>query len=264
VDARLQNKIALVVGAGSSASEGGFSNGEAVALAFARHGATVVCADLHQEAAEKTASRIRNAGGAATALACDVRRSADLKNAIDHVVQAHGRLDILHNNVGVEQMGGPVETEEEDWDRVHTVNLKSVFLACKHAIPVMERQGGGSIVNVSSTASIRWSGTPYLAYNSSKAAVNHVTRIIARQYAPKQIRCNAIVPGYMDTPHIRTLYKDLDRTAFEEVMRQRDAKCPMGRQGTSTDVANAAVFLASDEASYITGQLLVVDGGWTI
>ncbi len=261
---RLANKVALVIGAGSSASEGGLSNGEAVALAFAKQGATVVCADLRAEAAERTATQIRDAGGSATAVVCDVGRSVDIKNTIEHVVQAHGRLDILHNNVGIEQLGGPVETEEEDWDRVHTINLKSVYLACKYAIPVMEHQGGGSIINVSSTASLRWSGTPFIAYNSSKAAVNHVTRIVARQYASKQIRCNAIVPGYMDTPHIRTLYKHLDRDAFDEVMRQRDAKCPMGRQGNSSDVANAAVFLASDESGYITGQLLVIDGGWTI
>ncbi len=261
---RLKGKTALVFGAGSSAAEGGLSNGEAVALFFAREGAYVVCADMRRDAAESTQLKIENEGGCAAAVACDVTRSGDVKAAIEQAAAISGRLDILHNNVGVEQLGGPVETEEDDWDRVHNVNLKSVFLACKHAIPVMERQGGGSIINVSSTASIRWSGTPFIAYNSSKAAVNHVTRIVARQYAPKQIRCNAIIPGYMDTPHIRTLYKDLDPEAFAEKMRERDAKCPMGRQGTSADVANAAVFLASDEASYVTGQLLVVDGGWTI
>jgi NAD(P)-dependent dehydrogenase (short-subunit alcohol dehydrogenase family) len=261
---RLRGKIALVLGAGSSAGEGGLSNGEAVALYFAREGASVVCADLRLEGAESICRRILENGGIAHAIQCNVTRSDDIRQAVSAAVREYGRLDILHNNVGTEQLGGPVETEEADWDRVHEINLKSVFLAYKHAIPVMEKQGGGSIINVSSTASFRWSGAEFIAYNSSKAAVNHITRIVARQYAGKHIRSNAIVPGYMDTPHIRTLYKHLDRAAFDEVMKQRDAKCPMGRQGTSADVANAAVFLASDEASYITGQLLVVDGGWTI
>ncbi|TAN00846.1 MAG: SDR family NAD(P)-dependent oxidoreductase, partial [Rhizobiaceae bacterium] len=149
---RLRGKIALVLGAGSSAGEGGLSNGEAVALYFAREGASVVCADLRLEGAESICRRIQENGGIAHAIQCNVTRSDDIRQAVSAAVREYGRLDILHNNVGTEQLGGPVETEEADWDRVHEVNLKSVFLAYKHAIPVMERQGGGSIINVSSTA----------------------------------------------------------------------------------------------------------------
>jgi NAD(P)-dependent dehydrogenase (short-subunit alcohol dehydrogenase family) len=261
---RLGGKVAIVMGGGAPSGAAGVSNGEAVARTFARHGARVVVADLQLDAAERTAERIREDGGQASALACDASRDVEVRAVVEHALRTFGRVDIQHNNVGIEQLGGPVETEESDWDRVHAVNLKSVFLACKHVIPVMERQGGGVILNISSTASLRWSGVPYLAYNSSKAALNQVTRIVARQYAPKQIRCNAIVPGYLDTPHTRALFGHLNDQAFAETMENRDAKCPMGRQGTPQDIANAALFLASDEASYITGHLLLVDGGSTI
>jgi NAD(P)-dependent dehydrogenase (short-subunit alcohol dehydrogenase family) len=264
MNGRLQDKIALVMGGGASAPEAGISNGQAVALTYAREGAKVVVVDLHLAAAEATAAMIRAEGGEAHALQADVSRHADVARAVNFVKERWGRLDVLHNNVGIEYLGGPVDTPEEAWDRVHDVNLKSVFLACKEAIPLMEDHGGGSIVNVSSTASLRYSGIPYLAYNSSKAALNHVSRIIARQYAPQQIRCNVVVPGYLDTPHIRTMYGDMPPERFAEVMRERDAKCPMGRQGTCWDVARAALFLASDDASYVTGTLLMVDGGATI
>ncbi|MFC4273996.1 SDR family NAD(P)-dependent oxidoreductase [Achromobacter aloeverae] len=261
---RLQDKIAVVMGGGASAPEAGISNGQAVALTYAREGARVVVADLHLAAAEATVEMIRAEGGVADAVQADVSRHDDTRRVMAHAVQRWDRLDILHNNVGIEYLGGPVDTPEEAWDRVHEVNLKSVFLACKEAIPLMERHGGGSIINVSSTASLRYAGVPYLAYNSSKAALNHVSRIIARQYAPQQIRCNVVVPGYMDTPHIRTLYRHLPPERFAEVMRERDAKCPMGRQGSCWDVARAALFLASDDATYVTGTLLMVDGGASI
>ena len=261
---RLLDKVALVIGGGSSADGFGWSNGQACALTFARHGAKVVVADIVADAAEKTAQEIRGEGGTAVSLKVDATRSADVAAAVDQTVATYGRLDILHNNVGIEYLGGPVETPEDAWDRVHATNLKSVFLACKYTLPVMERQGGGAIVNISSTSSLRWSGNSFLAYNSSKAALNQVTRIVARQYAPKNIRCNAVAPGFMDTPHVRTMYAGLSPEEFDKVMKQRDAKCPMGHQGTCWDVANAALFLASDEAAYITGNILVVDGGWTI
>jgi NAD(P)-dependent dehydrogenase (short-subunit alcohol dehydrogenase family) len=139
-----------------------------------------------------------------------------------------------------------------------------VFLMCKYAIPHVERQGGGAIINVSSVASIRWSPVPYFPYHTSKAALNHMTRVIARQYAPKNIRCNLILLGMMDTPHIRAYYRKLPRDEVEKIMRRRDKACPMGRQGTAWDAAHAALFLASDEARYITGAELVVDGGLTL
>lgn len=261
---RLQDKIALVMGGGASLPEIGISNGQAVALTYAREGARVAVADVNLDAAEATVAMIRDEGGDAFALQADVSRHEDVARTVRAVADRWQGLDILHNNVGIEYMGGPVDTPEAAWDRVHDVNLKSVFLACKEAIPVMQQRGRGSIVNVSSTASLQYTGIPYLAYNSSKAALNHVSRIIARQYAPDQIRCNVVVPGYMDTPHIRVMYGDLPPEGFAEAMRQRDARCPMGRQGTCWDVAKAALFLASDDAAYVTGALLVVDGGATL
>jgi NAD(P)-dependent dehydrogenase (short-subunit alcohol dehydrogenase family) len=258
---RLTGRVAVVVGAGSSAEGFGPGNGEAAALAYARDGARIAAVDMNAAAAGRTAQQVMAEGGSALAIAADASSAEAVAAMIAQVLAAYGRIDILHNNVGIEQLGGPVETPEEAWDRVHAVNLKSVFLACKHAIPVMERQGGGVITNISSIASVRWTGISYLAYSSSKAALNQVTRTIARQYAARRIRCNAILPGYLDTPHIRTLYAHLDAEAFAATQRERDAQCPMGHQGSAWDVAHAAVFLASDEARYITGNLLVVDGG---
>lgn len=261
---RLKDKICLLMGGGSSFHEGGLSNGQAVALTFAREGATLVVVDKNLDAAKSTVSQIQDLGGSATALQADVSRHADVSAVVAATMSKHGRIDILHNNVGIEVRGDVVESSEESWDLVHDVNLKSVFLTCKEVIPIMERQGSGAIVNVSSTASLKWSPQAFISYSSSKAALNHLSRVMARQYAPKNIRCNVVVPGMIDTPHIRTLYRDKTAKEFEEIMVARNARCPMGRQGTSQEIANAALFLASDEASYVTGALLVVDGAMSI
>lgn len=261
---RLKDKICLLMGGGSSFHEGGLSNGQAVALTFAREGATLVVVDKNLDAAKSTVSQIQDLGGSATALQADVSRHADVSAVVAATMSKHGRIDILHNNVGIEVRGDVVESSEESWDLVHDVNLKSVFLTCKEVIPIMERQGSGAIVNVSSTASLKWSPQAFISYSSSKAALNHFSRVMARQYAPKNIRCNVVVPGMIDTPHIRTLYRDKTAKEFEEIMVARNARCPMGRQGTSQEIANAALFLASDEASYVTGALLVVDGAMSI
>jgi NAD(P)-dependent dehydrogenase (short-subunit alcohol dehydrogenase family) len=259
---RLQGKVAIVTGAGTIGA--GMGNGKATALLFAREGARVAAVDLNRAAAEATAEDIRKENGEAIALAGDVSRSADVRKIIDATVERFGQIDILHNNVGIEIAGDPVSTTEEDWDRVHDVNLKGPFLMCKYAIPHMERQGGGVIINVSSVASLRWSPVPYFPYHTSKAALNHMTRVIARQYAAQKIRCNAILPGLIDTPHIRHYYRDRPADEVEQVMRQRDRACPMGRQGSPWDIAHAALFLASDDASYVTGAELIVDGGLTL
>ncbi len=239
-------------------------NGKAVALLCAREGATVVAVDLDLDAAQMTVSAVEAEDGRAIAIAADVSRSSDIRTIVDTTIERFSRIDVIHNNVGIEIAGDPISTTEEDWDRVHAVNLKSVFMMCKYAIPHMERQGGGAIVNVSSVASIRWSPVPYFSYHTSKAALNHMTRVIARQYAPKKIRCNVLLLGMMDTPHIRTYYRDLRAEQIERIMRQRDQHCPMGYQGSAWDAAHAALFLASDEARYITGAELVVDGGLTL
>jgi len=259
---RLKDKIAIVTGAGTSGE--GMGNGKAAALLFAREGATVVAIDLHRDTAQATADAIAAEGGRAIAIAADVSRAEDIRTIVDTTIERCGRIDVVHNNVGIEIAGDPVSTTEEDWDRVHAVNVKSVFLMCKHAIPHMERQGGGAIVNVSSVASIRWSPVPYFSYHTSKAALNHMTRVIARQYAAKRIRCNVILLGMMDTPHVRTYYRDQSPEEVEQMMRLRDRHCPMGQQGSPWDAAHAALFLASDDARYITGAELVVDGGLTL
>jgi NAD(P)-dependent dehydrogenase (short-subunit alcohol dehydrogenase family) len=251
-----------VTGAGTSGE--GMGNGKAVALLCAREGATVVAVDLDLDAAQMTVSAVEAEDGRAIAIAADVSRSSDIRTIVDTTIERFSRIDVIHNNVGIEIAGDPISTTEEDWDRVHAVNLKSVFMMCKYAIPHMERQGGGAIVNVSSVASIRWSPVPYFSYHTSKAALNHMTRVIARQYAPKKIRCNVLLLGMMDTPHIRTYYRDLRAEQIERIMRQRDQHCPMGYQGSAWDAAHAALFLASDEARYITGAELVVDGGLTL
>lgn len=261
---RLANKTCLLMGGGSSSADGGLGNGQATALTFAREGARVAVVDLNLDAAEATAAMIRAAGGDAFALQADASRHADVRRVVAAAHKRYGRLDILHNNVGIEVRGGVVDSSEASWDRVHDVNLKSVFLACKEVIPIMEAQGGGAIVNVSSTASLKWGSVEFVSYNSSKAALNHFSRVLARQYAPKQIRCNVVVPGMIDTPHVRTLYRDKSPAELAQILRERDASCPMGRQGTSQEVANAALFLASDEASYVSGVLLVVDGARSI
>ena len=259
---RLRGKTALVFGAGSIGP--GWGNGKATAAAFAREGAQVVCADVNIAAAEETAAIIRNEGGAAIAVCADVTRSDDIERTVSAALDHYRRIDVLDNNVGIAEIGGVVELPVETWERVLKVNLTSAFLTMKYVIPIMERQGGGSIINISSIASIRYTGVPYVAYAASKAAMNQLTRTTALQYAPKQIRVNAILPGLMRTPMVKHsaglagAYGDGD---VEAMWRKRDRQVPIGSMGTAWDVAGAAVYLASDEAKYVTGIELLVDGG---
>ncbi|WP_119418485.1 SDR family NAD(P)-dependent oxidoreductase [Desertibaculum subflavum] len=256
----LEGRVALVSGAGAPAD--GTSNGMAAAATFAREGAVVVAIDRDIEACRRTVAAIEQAGGRAQALEGDVSRSADVERMAQAAIKAFGRIDILHNNVGIELLGDVVEATEDDWDRVHDVNLKSAFLMCKATIPAMIAGGrGGAIVNVSSIASIRWSSTPYISYSTSKAALNHFTKVVARDYGPQKIRCNAVLPGLIDTPHVRKVYAHLGPEAVEKEMARRHKRVPLGRMGTPQEVADAALFLVSDQARYITGALLVVDGG---
>ncbi|UYO94815.1 SDR family NAD(P)-dependent oxidoreductase [Pollutimonas sp. M17] len=261
---RLLNKIAIVIGGGSSNPDGGPSNGQAAAITFARQGATVIVADRVIEAAQQTVEEIEKEGGRAFARLADVTNADHLASLMSWTEDQFGRIDVLHNNVGIEAIGDVVDTTEEAWDLVHDVNLKGAFLACKFAVPIMRKQGGGSIINISSTASLRWSTGRFLAYNSSKAALNHMSRIMARQHAADKVRVNVVIPGMIDTPHIRTLYKDMSPDELRAKLAERDKTCPMGRQGSCWDVANAALFFASDESSYVTGALLPVDGGLSI
>ena len=262
---RLKDKVALVVGAGSVGP--GWGNGKATAVLFAREGAKVVCADINISAAEETRDLIRGEGGQAIALGCDATKSDDLAAAVAAAVDTYGGLTVLDNNVGIAEVGGVVEMDEETWDKVHAVNLKSVFLAMKHAIPAMEASGGGSIVNISSIAAIRSTGIPYSTYYATKAAVNHLTSTTAVEYAARGIRVNAVLPGLMKTPmveHSAGLAQVYSEGDVEEMWRKRDSQVPIGHMGDAWDVAHAALFLASDDARYITGHALVVDGGVTL
>jgi NAD(P)-dependent dehydrogenase (short-subunit alcohol dehydrogenase family) len=257
---RLKGKVALVFGAGSVGP--GWGNGKAAAVAFAREGAAVVAVDVKPAAAAETAGIIEGEGGRCLPLAADVTNSDEVRSAVEAAMDRHGRIDILHNNVGIAEMGGPVELSEERWRRVLDVDLTGIFLTCKHTLPVMLRQRSGSIINISSVAAIRYTGYPYIAYYAARGGVNQFTVGLALEHAKDGIRVNAIMPGLMNTPHI---FQHIvgQYAGPEEMVKARDALAPMGRMGTAWDIANAAVFLASDEASYITGVCLPVDGGLT-
>ncbi len=261
----MAGKVALVLGAGSSGHDepgAPWSNGAAAAALYAREGARVVAADVVPQAAEATRSIIAQEGGEAIACTADVTRSDDIAAAVERTMAMYGRIDVLHNNVGVTIMGGPIELSEESWRRGLDLNLTGAFLACKHVLPVMLDQGKGAIVNISSGAAVRINEYPYASYSASKAGLNHFTRAMAIQYAARGIRVNAVMPGVMDTPLI---YRQIagqyaDR---EAMVRARDARSPTGKMGDAWDVAYASLFLASDEARYINGVCLAVDGGLT-
>ena len=259
---RLEDRTAIVVGAGSVGP--GWGNGKATAVTFAREGARVLCVDINQAVAEETATIIAGEGGTAEAHRADATDPAQVEALVARAVDLWGGVDVLHNNVGIVETGGPVETEEAGWDRVMAVNLKSMYLTCKAALPVMEAAGRGAIVNISSISAIRWLGVPYISYAASKAAILGFTRAIALQYAAKGIRANVILPGLMDTPMIvEPLKQAYAGGDIEEMRALRHAQCPMGHMGDAWDVAKAALFLASDEARYITAAELAVDGGPT-
>jgi NAD(P)-dependent dehydrogenase (short-subunit alcohol dehydrogenase family) len=264
---RLQDKVAIVTGAGSILP--GWGNGKATAALFAREGAKVVLVDNRKEAAEETAAIVRKEGGVCEVAVCDVTSSEQVHDMVVRARKAFGgRIDILHNNVGIAVMGDPVTLSEADWDRVNAVNVKSMFLTCKHVLPVMAHQHAGAIVNVASIAGIRYlPGGDYISYYTTKGAILPFTRSIAVQYARQGIRANAILPGLMDTPMVEAIgkaYADALTGGDREAMRrQRGEIVPMGRMGDAWDVAYAALFLASDEAKYVTGAELVVDGGLT-
>jgi len=257
---RLEGKTAIVAGAGQTPGET-IGNGRATAILFAREGANVLLVDRNLDSAQETKSMIEEEGGRATAFEADVTREADCVSLVEACRTRYGRVDILHNNVGI-GIGdaGPTHLSEENWQRIMDVNLKSVFLTCKHALPVMREQGSGVIINISSIAAVCAVGM--LAYKTSKAGVNALTHSLALGNARYGIRVNAIMPGLMNTPMaIETIsqVRGIDR---EELVQERDAQVPLGaKMGTAWDIAHAALFLASDEAKFITGVVLPVDGG---
>lgn len=257
---RLDGRVALVVGGGQTPGET-IGNGRAIAVTFARHGARVVVADRILDRASDTADEIIADGGAAIAVPADVTSSDDCRGMVTATLDAFGTLDILVNNVGIGAGdGGPTGLDEEVWDRIQDVNLKGMFLTCKHALPAMRQNAGGAIVNISSIAAV--CSTNLLAYKTSKAGVNALTHSLAMGNAKHGIRANAIMPGLMDTPMAVDELATALGVARSMVAERRAEQVPLGQQqGTAWDVANAALFLASDDARFVTGVLLPVDGG---
>ncbi|MEE8116320.1 MAG: SDR family NAD(P)-dependent oxidoreductase [Gemmatimonadales bacterium] len=257
---RLDGKVAVVIGAGQTAGDT-IGNGRATALLFAREGARVVAVDRRLDSAEETVAMITSEGGSANACEADATREADCEALVSECLARHQRIDVLHNNVGIGgDDAGPTHLDEAVWDRILAVNLKSVVLPCKHVVPVMRRQQGGSIINISSIAAV--CATPIVAYKVSKAGINAYTQSLAVGNAKHGIRANVIMPGLINTPMAIEGISSALGVAKEELIRRRDAQVPLcGRMGTAWDVAHAALFLASDEAGFITGVALAVDGG---
>ncbi|HEY8493482.1 MAG TPA: glucose 1-dehydrogenase [Myxococcota bacterium] len=249
---RLAGKVALITGGGSGI-------GREAVLLFAREGAKVVVADLDGAAARRTADEVRAAGGEAEPVACDVARSDDVRAAVETAERRFGALHVLFNNAGIfpADDGSPVDTPEETFDRVMAVNAKGVFLGCKHGIPALLRAGGGTIVNTASFVAVMGAATSQVAYTASKGAVLAMTREIAIEYARRGIRANALCPGPVDTPLLAQLLAD------PAARQRRLVHIPMGRLARAEEVARAALFLASDESSYVNGATFLVDGGIT-
>jgi hypothetical protein len=260
---RLAGKIALVTGAGSVGP--GWGNGRAIAVRFAEEGASVYGVDRDPDRMAETASRIAAidpSGGAFAAGSCDVTQSESIEAMVADCIARFGRIDVLVNNVGGSARGGPVEMTEAVWDAQLDHNLKSVFLTCKHVLPHMLAQGGGAIVNLSSTSGLRWTGAAQIAYAATKAGVIQFSRVLAVQYAPQGIRVNTVVPGQLHTPMVETrLAGQRAGGDVSGLLAQRQSRIPLPFMGDGRDTAAAALFLASDEARFITGTEIVVDGG---
>ena len=257
---RLQDKVAIITGAGCVGP--GWGNGRAAAVIFAQEGAKVFAVDLKAEAMEETVQRAREGGGEITTHTCDATNSTQVADMVRACVETYGRVDVLVNNVGGSAPGGVVALSEEAWDRQITFNLKTVFLTCKYVIPEMEKAGGGSIVNTASTSGLRWTGSAQVGYASTKAGVIHFSRVTAVEYAPRGIRVNTVVPGQMHTPMVETrLAGQRAGGDVDALLQSRLARIPLGFMGDGRDTAYAALFLASDEARFITGTEIIVDGG---
>lgn len=255
---RLDGKVAIIVGAGQTPGAT-IGNGRAAALRFAEEGATVLLVDHRLESAQETLALVRERGGDGAAFEADVSQENACQAMAEACVEQFGRIDILHNNVGIGTGDStPARITEEAWDRIFAVNLKSVMFACKHVLPTMREQRSGAIVNISSLAAI--APAPLIAYKSSKAAVNAYTQTLAIGNAHHGIRANVVMPGLMNTPMAIEGYVSRGKER-EQLIAERNARVPLGTMGSAWDVANAALFLASDEAKFITGVVLPVDGG---
>jgi len=260
---RLQNRVAIVTGAGCVGP--GWGNGRATAVRFAEEGATIFAVDRDLDSVGETVERAKKSGGEVVTHQCDVTSSASVAAMVKACLDRFGRIDVLVNNVGGSAHGGPVELSEDAWDAQVDSNLKSVFLTLKHVLPVMERQKGGAIVNIASTSGVRWTGSAQVGYAATKAGVIQLSRVVAVQYADRGIRVNTVVPGQLHTPMVEArLAKQRAGGDVEALLKSRLDRIPIGFMGDGRDTANAALFLASDEARFVTGTEIVVDGGMTV
>jgi NAD(P)-dependent dehydrogenase (short-subunit alcohol dehydrogenase family) len=260
---RLQDKIVLITGAGCVGP--GWGNGRATAVRFAEEGAKIFGVDRNLDSVIETVERVKAAGGEIEVAHCDVTDTASVAATVAACLKRYGRIDVLVNNVGGSAAGGPVEMTEEVWDSQVDSNLKSVFLTCKHVLPVMEKQKSGAIINLASTSGIRWTGSAQVGYAATKAGVIQLSRVVAVQYAAKGIRVNTVVPGQLHTPMVEArLAKQRTGGDVEALLKTRVARIPMGFMGDGRDTANAALYLASDEARFVTGTEIIVDGGMTV
>ncbi len=258
---RLKDKVALVTGAGSVGP--GWGNGKAMSVLFAREGARICAVDIDDAAAKEIQEIITGEGGTCITFVADVSDEAQVRSMVESCMDSYGRIDVLVNNVGIAVVGGPAELDEAMWERLMGVNLKSAYLTCHHVLPIMERQEVGSIVNNASIAALGWCGVNYGFYAASKGAMISMTRSIAIQFARKGIRANCVLPGLLNTPLVHKALTKVygEEGDIENLIRIRDAQCPMGHMGDAWDTAYAALYLASDEAKYVTATEITVDGG---
>ena len=260
---RLQGRIAIVTGAGCIGP--GWGNGRATAVRFAEEGAKIFAIDRNLDSITETVERVTAAGGEIVTHQCDVTGSASVEIMVKACLDRFSRIDVLVNNVGGSAAGGPAEMSEDVWDAQVDYNLKSVFLTLKHVLPVMERQKSGAIVNIASTSGLRWTGSAQVGYAATKAGVIQLSRVVAVQYADKGIRVNTVVPGQLHTPMVEArLAGQRAGGDVEALLKSRLERIPIGFMGDGRDTANAALFLVSDEARFVTGTEIVVDGGMTV
>ena len=257
---RFESKVTIVTGAGCVGA--GWGNGRAMAVQLAEEGARVLAVDRDPERLAETLERAGAARDAIDTFACDVTSTDSVRAMVEHCLSRHGTIDVLINNVGGSAAGGPVELSEQAWDMQINVNLKSVFLTCKHVLPTLIAKKSGAIVNVASTSGLRWTGSAQVAYAAAKAGVIQLSRVVAVQHAASGVRANTVVPGQLHTPMVEArLAGQRSGGDVEALLATRVKRIPLGFMGDGRDTARAALFLASDEARFITGTELVVDGG---
>ncbi|MCR4265167.1 SDR family NAD(P)-dependent oxidoreductase [Nitratireductor sp. ZSWI3] len=259
----MAGKVAIVTGAGCVGS--GWGNGRATCVRFAEEGARIFAVDIKSETMGETLERVRAVGGEVEPHLCDVTDSHAVQNMVSACTERFGAVDVLVNNVGGSAKGGPTELDEESWNRQLNLNLKSVYLTCRSVLPHMAARGAGAIVNTASTSGIRYTGSPQVAYASAKAAIIQFSRVVAVEFASKGVRVNTVVPGQLHTPMVETrLAGQRMGGDVDALLASRLKRIPLGWMGDGRDTANAALFLASDEARFITGTEIVVDGGMSV